>query len=138
MRPLRQWDLCPWACCRCLSMTYLGQENDFVKSLYSLIRLEVHFRHSLGILSACNAFFEFLCGIFASQKFHTLRSCLGRTSFNCPIFSKTCSFLFTLYACWGNYVDIWPRINQFYRYQPLECFSALLCFRLVMKWLLNL
>ena len=87
-------------------MTYLGQENDSVKSLYSLIILEVHFRHSLGTLSACNAFFEFFCGTFASHKFNILTSCLGRTSFNCPKFTKTCSFLFTLYAYWGNYVDI--------------------------------
>ena len=44
-------------------MTYLGQENDFVKSWYSLTLFEGQFRHSLCALSVCNAFFEVLCGI---------------------------------------------------------------------------
>ena len=51
-------------------MIYLGQENDSVKSQYSLTLLESNFRHSLDALSACNAFFEFFCCIFASQRFY--------------------------------------------------------------------
>ena len=65
-------------------MTYLGQENNFVKSQYSLTLFEAHFRHSLGALSACNAFFEFLCCIFAFQKFFKFTCCLGKKSLSCP------------------------------------------------------
>ena len=107
-----------------------------VKSWYSLTLFEVHFRHSLGVSSACNAFFEFLSGIFASQKFLKFTCCLVITSLNYLKFNKTCSFLFTLYASWGNYVDIWPRISQIYRYQPQG--PSLIRPRLVMKRLLNL
>ena len=35
----------------------VGQENDFVKSLYSLTLFEAHFLHSLGALSACENLF---------------------------------------------------------------------------------
>ena len=49
---------------------YLGPENDFLKPCYSLTLFEARFRHLLGALPACNAFFEFLCGIFAFQKFY--------------------------------------------------------------------
>ena len=48
-------------------MTYLGQENDFVKSSYSLTLFNTYSRYLLGTLPACNAFFEFLCRIFATQ-----------------------------------------------------------------------
>ena len=49
-----------------------------------------------------------------------------RSSLNCPKFTKTCSFLLTLYACPGNYDDILPIIIQIYRYYPQEnsCFPA--------------
>ena len=49
-----------------------------------------------------------------------------RSSLNCPKFTKTCSFLLTLYACPGNYDDILPIISQIYRYYPQEnsCFPA--------------
>ena len=80
-------------------MTYLGRENDFVKSLYSLTLFETNFRHSLGALSACNAFFEFSCGIFASQKFYEFTCCLGRTSLNFSTFTEICPFFFTLNTC---------------------------------------
>ena len=86
-------------------MTYLGQENDFVKSSYSLNLFEAYFRQLLGALPACNAFFEFSCGIFAFQKFYKFTCWLGGLSLNCPKFIKIC-FLFTLYLCPGNYADI--------------------------------
>ena len=73
-------------------VTYLGQENDFVKSQYSLNLFEAYYRHSLGALSACNAFFELLCCIFASQKFYKFTCCLGKTSMNCPKCTKYVSF----------------------------------------------
>ena len=38
-------------------MTYLGQENDFLESSYSLTLFEAYFRHLLGELPACKAFF---------------------------------------------------------------------------------
>ena len=113
-----------------------GQENDFVRSSYYLILFKAHYRHSVGVLSACNAFFKFECGIFASQKFHKFTCCLGSKSLNCPRITKICSFLFTLYTCSGNYVDTWPRISQIYRYQPQA--SSLIRFTRVMIWLLNL
>ena len=72
-------------------MIYLGQENDFVKSSYSLTLFGAYFRHSLGALSPCNAFFDFFCGIFASQIFYKLTCCLGKTSSNCPKFNKNMS-----------------------------------------------
>ena len=68
-------------------MTYIGQENDFVKLQYSLTLFET--RNSLGALSACNAFLEFLCCIFASKKF---TCCLGKTSLNCPKCTKYVPF----------------------------------------------
>ena len=73
-------------------MTYLGQENDFVESQYSLTSFEAYFRHSLGALSVCNAFFEFLCCIFASQKFYKFTCCFGKTSLNCPKCTKYVPF----------------------------------------------
>ena len=82
-------------------MTYLGPDNDFINSSYSLTLSEAYLRHLFGALPACNAFFEFLCGIFASQKFCRLPCCL-----DCPKFTKICPFLFTQYACPGNYPDI--------------------------------
>ena len=73
-------------------MTYLGQENDFVKSQYSLTLFKAFFRHSLGALSACNAFFEFLCYNFTCQKFYTFTCCLKKTSLNCPECTKYVPF----------------------------------------------
>ena len=73
-------------------MTYLGQENDFVKSQYSLTLFEAYFIHSLGALSVCNAFFEFLCCTFASQKFYKFTCCLGKTPLNCPKCTKYVPF----------------------------------------------
>ena len=55
-------------------MTYLSQETGFVKPSYSLTSFEAHYRHLLGVLPACNAFFEILCGVFDSQKFYKLKS----------------------------------------------------------------
>ena len=78
-------------------MTYLGQENDFVKPSYSLTLFEAYFRRLSGALPAYNAFFEFFCGIFASQIFYKFTCCLGGTSSNCHKFNPyICPFLFTL------------------------------------------
>ena len=49
-------------------------------------------RHSLGALSACNAFFEFLCCIFACQNFYAFTSSLGKTSLDCPKYTKHVPF----------------------------------------------
>ena len=73
-------------------MTQLGQENDFVKSQYSLTLFEVYFRHSLGALSACNAFFKFLRCNFASQKFYKFTCFLGKTLLNYPKCTKYVPF----------------------------------------------
>ena len=37
-------------------MTYLGQDNDFINSSYSLTLFEAYLRHLFGALPACNAF----------------------------------------------------------------------------------
>ena len=79
-------------------MTYLGQDNDFVKSSYSFTLSEAYFKELLGALPACNAFFEFLCGLFASQKFYKFTCCLRGSFLNCPTFTEICPFLFTLYV----------------------------------------
>ena len=50
---------------------------------------------------------------------------MGGSSLNCPKFTKVCPFLFTLYACSGNYADIWPIISQIHRCQPQACFCFL-------------
>ena len=44
-------------------MTYLGQENDFVKSSYSLTLFEAFLRHLLEALTSRNACYELLCGM---------------------------------------------------------------------------
>ena len=82
-------------------MTYLGHDNDFKKSFYSLNLFKAYSRHLLGVLPASKAFFEFLCDIFAFQKLHKCTCYSGRSSVNCPTFTKICPFLFTLYACSG-------------------------------------
>ena len=41
-------------------MTYLGQENDFVKLSYFFSKFEAYFRHLLCALPACDAFLNFL------------------------------------------------------------------------------
>ena len=73
-------------------MTYLGQEKDFVKPQYSLTLFEAYFRHSLGTLSACNAFLSYFCSILASKKFYKFICYLGKTSLNCPKCSKYDAF----------------------------------------------
>ena len=62
------------------------------------------------------------------------------SSLNCPKFTKICPFLLTIFACPGNYADIWPIISQIFRYQPpgFFVFHPLFPFRLVTKWLLHL
>ena len=61
-------------------MTYLGHNNDFKKSSYSL-----------------NLFKAYFCGIFAFQKLRKKCTCYsGRSSLNCRTFTKICPFLFTL------------------------------------------
>ena len=87
-------------------MIYLGQENDFSKTSYSLTLFEAFFRHLLGTLPVNNAFFELLCGIFGSRKFYKFIYYLRGSSLNCPKFTKTRPFLLTLCACPGNYADI--------------------------------
>ena len=74
------------------------QKSDFVKS-FSLTLFEIYFTYSLGALSTCHAFFEFLCGTFVSQNFYKFTYSLGRQSFDFPKFTKICPFLFTLHAC---------------------------------------
>ena len=87
-------------------MTYLAQDNYFIKLSYSLTLFETFSKNILGALPACHAFFGFLCGIFASQKFYKFTYSLWWSSLTCPKFTKICPFLFTLYARSGNYIDI--------------------------------
>ena len=77
-------------------------QNDFVESSYSLTLFEAYLGHLLGALLACNAFSEFLCGIFASKNVN-LHAVQG---VHCPKYSKTCPFLFILYTFPGDYADI--------------------------------
>ena len=58
-------------------MTYHGQDYDFIKPSYCLTLFEANSRHFLGALLPFNAIFEFLCVIFASQKFYNFTHCLG-------------------------------------------------------------
>ena len=85
-------------------MTFIGQDNDFVKTSCSMTLFEAYLSHLMGALPTCNAFFVLLC--FASQKFYKFTCCLVGSPFNCPKFTKICPFLFTLHACPGNYADI--------------------------------
>ena len=94
-------------------MTYLGRENDFVKPSYSLTLFEACFRHSLGRYLHVMPFSDFCVAFFLAQF-----TCCLEWTFHCPTFTKIYPFLLTLYACRGNYVDIWPRISQIYLYQP--------------------
>lgn len=66
-------------------MTYLGQENDFVKLSYFFSKFEAYFRHLLCVLPACDAFFEFLVEVLHS-KYFKFRHCLGASSLNGPKF----------------------------------------------------
>ena len=76
-------------------MTYLRQDNDFVKSSNSITLFEAYFMHLLGTLPECNAFFEFLCGIFASKNFLNLHAVSG-VIFEFHKFIKICRFSFAL------------------------------------------
>ena len=51
-------------------MTYLGQDNDFIKSSYSFTLFEAYFRHLLGALPEYSAFFECLCHLHAVLGYH--------------------------------------------------------------------
>ena len=42
-------------------MTYLGQENHFAKSSYSLSLFEAYFRHLLGCVACMQCLFWSLC-----------------------------------------------------------------------------
>ena len=66
-------------------MTYLGQENDFVKLSYFFSKFEAYFRHLLCVLPVCDAFFEFLVEVLHS-KYFKFRHCLGASSLNGPKF----------------------------------------------------